>query len=441
VTNAQFGEVNVPGAALNTEVLGINSRGVVVGDYLDADTKHRHGFMVKDGSFQAIDVPQAADTSAIGINEAGEIVGYYATPSGDQHGFLLDQKGFTSIDYPSAASTIASVINDSGKIGGTYVDAAGQGHGFVLNMETFNGAPNPVAPIVIPIPYPVPTAPITGAPTVVATAPSPVVSTPTPSPIPIQTPPSQSPSPSPTPSPTPVPTPVPTPPPPQNGSSALPTPPASAQVFPEVEQRAGWQACNSPGCAGGSGTGSYWHAQNQTVPSLSGSSLEIYNSGIGADTLWWQKLGANNSATNFLWDFYAQVDGTSVTAAQALEYDSFQFVGGYNYMFGSQCNLAAGKWDVWDELNGRWVHTTIPCKQFDPDVWHHIQWYVQRIDGTQNYTFVTLVVDGVAYAVNQTYSAKYVGWKDDLGVQYQLDVNATGAGYREWIDRSSLTVW
>jgi hypothetical protein len=208
-----------------------------------------------------------------------------------------------------------------------------------------------------------------------------------------------------------------------------------------LEQRTGWQACNTPDCAGGSGIGSYWHAQNQTAPSLSGSSLEIYNSGIGADTLWWQKLGAGSSATNFLWDFYAQVDSTSVTAAQALEFDSFQFVGGYNYMFGSQCNLAAGKWDVWDELNGRWVHTAIPCKQFEPDVWHHIQWYVQRIDGTQNYTFVTLVVDGTPYALNQTYSAKYVGWKDDIGVQYQLDVNATGAGFREWIDRSSLTVW
>jgi hypothetical protein len=74
-------------------------------------------------------------------------------------------------------------------------------------------------------------------------------------------------------------------------------------------------------------------------------------------------------------------------------------------------------------------------------VWHHIQWYVQRIAGTQNYTFVTLVVDDKTYSVNQTYSAKYVGWADNVGVQYQLDVNATGIGYHEWVDQSTLTIW
>jgi hypothetical protein len=182
-------------------------------------------------------------------------------------------------------------------------------------------------------------------------------------------------------------------------------------------------------------------SQNQATPSLGGSSMELFNSGVWANSLWWQKVGANNSATHFLWDFYAQVDDTSATTAQALEFDSFQFVDGYNYMMGSQCNLAAGKWDVWDELNGAWLHTSVPCKTFAPNVWHHIQWYVQRAADTPKYTFVTLVVDGTAYTLNQTYSAKYLGWSDNVGVQYQLDVNATGTGYHEWVDQSTLTIW
>ncbi len=169
--------------------------------------------------------------------------------------------------------------------------------------------------------------------------------------------------------------------------------------------------------------------------------MELYNSGVWANSLWWQKLGANNGATNLLWDFYAQVDESAADAAQALEFDAFQFVGGYNYMFGSQCDLAAGKWDVWDELNGHWIQTSVACKEFAPNVWHHIQWYVQRIAGTQSYKFVTLVVDGTPYTINQTYSAQNVGWSDNVGVQYQLDVNATGAGFHEWVDESTLTVW
>jgi hypothetical protein len=152
-------------------------------------------------------------------------------------------------------------------------------------------------------------------------------------------------------------------------------------------------------------------------------------------------VGAHSSATNFLWDFYAQVDDASSTAAQALEFDAFQFVNGFNYMFGSQCNLAAKKWDVWDELNGHWMHTTIPCQTFEPNVWHHIQWHIQRNTDTQSYTFVTLVVDGTSYPVGLTYSAKNLGWGDNVGVQYQLDVNATGTGYHEWIDQSTLTIW
>ena len=66
---------------------------------------------------------------------------------------------------------------------------------------------------------------------------------------------------------------------------------------------------------------------------------------------------------------------------------------------------------------------------------------MQRAAGAQQYTFVVLVVDGVTYQINRTYSAKNLGWSDNLGIQYQLDVNRTGQGYEEWIDRSTLTVW
>jgi hypothetical protein len=226
-------------------------------------------------------------------------------------------------------------------------------------------------------------------------------------------------------------------------SSALPTPPANAIVFSQIEQMPAseWGSCGTAACAGGSGTSSFWMAQNQTTPSLSGSSMEVYNSGVGANALWYMHLGANDSVSNFLWDFYVQLDSASATAAQALEYDAFQFVGGYNYMIGSQCDYAGKKWDVWDELNDKWVATTVPCTPLAPNVWHHIQWYVQRVPNTTTYHYVTLVVDGTPYTVNQTFSAKNNGWADNLGVQYQLDVNSTGAGYHEWIDQSTFTVW
>lgn len=221
----------------------------------------------------------------------------------------------------------------------------------------------------------------------------------------------------------------------------LPHPPAGAIVFNQIEQMSGWQSCHDPGCAGGSGNGSYWLAQNQSQPSLSGASNQVYNSGVWANALWWKKVGANNNVTNFLWDFWVQLDGNAAGAAQALEYDAFQFVGGYNYMIGSQCNVAAGVWDLWDELNGHWIHSTIPCHGFAAGTWHHIQWYMTTNHTNQTYRYVTLVVDGVPHTINKTYNAKNLHWGDNLGCQFQLDVNASGTGYSEWYDNVTLTVW
>jgi hypothetical protein len=110
-------------------------------------------------------------------------------------------------------------------------------------------------------------------------------------------------------------------------------------------------------------------------------------------------------------------------------------------MMGSQCDYASGSWEVWDEANGAWVKTSVACPKFSPGVWHHVQWYAKRVPGTAQYTFVTLAVDGTAYQINQTYSATNLGWSENVGVQYQLDVNATGQGYQEWVDQVTLTVW
>jgi hypothetical protein len=182
-------------------------------------------------------------------------------------------------------------------------------------------------------------------------------------------------------------------------------------------------------------------AQHQSSPSRDGSSGEFYNAGAWDNALFYQKLGANNNVHNFLWDFYFYVDSASQHSAQALEFDAFQFVHGYNYMIGSQCDYGLGVWDTWDEASGHWTPTSISCPRFSANTWHHIQWYVTTNTSTHQYKYVTLVVDGRSYPVNSTRSARYLAWGDNLGVQWQLDVNASGQGYHEWIDNATLTIW
>jgi probable HAF family extracellular repeat protein len=77
-----------------------------------------------------IDFPGATETMAMGINDAGDIVGAYQDASEIPHGFLYVRGNFTTIDFPGASGTWAYGINIAGDIMGAYQDATGY-HGFL----------------------------------------------------------------------------------------------------------------------------------------------------------------------------------------------------------------------------------------------------------------------------------------------------------------------
>ena len=81
--------------------------------------QREHGFLDVGGTFSAIDVPDAFSTTAKGINNAGQIVGFFSDNKG-QHGFLYDGGTFSTIDVPGASLTNANGINDAGHIVGDF---------------------------------------------------------------------------------------------------------------------------------------------------------------------------------------------------------------------------------------------------------------------------------------------------------------------------------
>jgi uncharacterized membrane protein len=76
--------------------------------------------------FTTIDVPNSTFTSPQGINNQGQIVGYYGSS-----GSLLSGGTFTTIDVPNSVTTNIYGINARGQIVGIYVEANGEAHGFV----------------------------------------------------------------------------------------------------------------------------------------------------------------------------------------------------------------------------------------------------------------------------------------------------------------------
>jgi probable HAF family extracellular repeat protein len=90
-----------------------------------------HGFLDIGGSFTQIDVPGATETEALGINNTGQIVGQFLDRIFLFHGFLDTSGSFTQIDVPGAIQTSAFGINDAGQIVGVFNDSTGTTHGFL----------------------------------------------------------------------------------------------------------------------------------------------------------------------------------------------------------------------------------------------------------------------------------------------------------------------
>jgi len=114
--------------------LGINDIGQVVGNFVDVngDNVHRHGFLQNSkGDFTTFDVPGSDFTIAQGINNTGQIVGFYADDDFSFHGFVLSNGVFTTVDVPDALETQIFSINAKGEIVGAYFDADGVQHGFL----------------------------------------------------------------------------------------------------------------------------------------------------------------------------------------------------------------------------------------------------------------------------------------------------------------------
>jgi hypothetical protein len=125
---------------------GINNNGDVVGYYYDQDGMQQ-GFIADQKGIHTIVVPGATWVSPSGINASGVIVGSYLDENYNNHSFIMDNKGISEFTIPGATYVQANCINDNGEIGGGYSDGNGP-HAFVLKggkLSTIDYS-NPNAP-------------------------------------------------------------------------------------------------------------------------------------------------------------------------------------------------------------------------------------------------------------------------------------------------------
>jgi len=207
-----------------------------------------------------------------------------------------------------------------------------------------------------------------------------------------------------------------------------------ATTYSSIQQNsANWSKCYLPSCdPGGSGTPTSF---TQTFGPTSVISITgpAYSNGLAI-----YKQTITSQAIFFHSDFDVLV---STSNAQAYEFDMFKFLGGIEYMFGTQCNLALGVWQVWDQLHGTWKDTTVPASILTPNVTHNVQWAC-HIDDSGNMAFDSLTFDGVLYPINQTWPSGPTppGWGDAIGIQFQTDENGSGTSLSMTISNVDFTV-
>ena len=89
-------------------------------------------------SFTTLDVPGAGSTSLDGINNSGQIAGFYIDANGNFHGFLDVNGMFMTVDDPNGTNTMLLGLNNSGQAVGSFVDTNGETQGLLFNIATDN---------------------------------------------------------------------------------------------------------------------------------------------------------------------------------------------------------------------------------------------------------------------------------------------------------------
>jgi len=201
------------------------------------------------------------------------------------------------------------------------------------------------------------------------------------------------------------------------------------------------------------GTSVTWSSsQGVKSPSLDSKAMQFNIGGTLAysDVLWNNHLIGDFSSQglpdtsktlvpslhNFTYDvlFY----GTNFSPAQALEFDVNQFFNNLGYTWGHECRVAGGnEWDVWDNVNAKWIPTGIACYP-NVNAWNHLTIQVQRTSSNQ-LLYQTITLNGVKNTLNWTYAPfSAPGWYG-ITVNFQLDGNSKQQAYTTYLDEFNFT--
>jgi probable HAF family extracellular repeat protein len=144
--------LNDPLATGGTVPQGVNDSGEIVGYYIDAQGSH--GFTYSNGSFttapsnvvtaegvndagQVVGSTSSDTVHPFGINTAGQVVGSFTGTAGTTQSFMTNNGSSTQLSFPGAISTFARGINDQGQVVGSWTGTDGAFPGLTISHGFF----------------------------------------------------------------------------------------------------------------------------------------------------------------------------------------------------------------------------------------------------------------------------------------------------------------
>ena len=136
--NGTISDHDVPGSG-QTSLNGVNDYGDIVGWYYGdiivnnsafsgVGSPGQYRFIEQNGQFYTFDVPNSGSTVLLGINDRDQLVGSYDEGT---HSFFYAHGTLTPVAVPDAVKTTIGGLNDFGEIVGTYTNQAGNTHEFI----------------------------------------------------------------------------------------------------------------------------------------------------------------------------------------------------------------------------------------------------------------------------------------------------------------------
>lgn len=223
------------------------------------------------------------------------------------------------------------------------------------------------------------------------------------------------------PKPTPAPTPVP-----------VPVPPAP-KVFAGLELTPWLIAAGAAADTGAAGN----------VPVASQAQVEDNAAWIAIDPrgkayangYFYKPLGADPTRDTYDYELRMMIDTPDeCAAAQAVELDVQQCIGGIVYNTGLQFDFQSSQMRIWNRTGKAWVPNGQPCPRWQATVWQVVTLQTHRKGLSIYYDDV----DGNTSTVS--FVAPKLGLPDMMNVAIQLDGNSAGAPFRVYLDEVNFTL-